>query len=184
MTMGKRCPSCNKLVGLETQDPDDVELEISEGTISARFSVKRNSACCGDEMKEANFEPEKDISEHVKDHTQSEQILHGQQAIDRAEERDEKLEYGEEEISAEVARALLDGHPEREEQISLTVQHELSVEESSVELTERSEGRGRGCRSYYGALISYTVTCSCQDDAVYEGEISDECQASHFDELT
>jgi hypothetical protein len=58
--------------------------------------------------------------------------------------------------------------------------HELSVEESSVEPIE--EGGGRYAKSYYGATVNATVTCSCgkfKEDV----ELSDKCSASGMDEL-
>lgn len=136
--MGKQCPDCNKLAGLETQDPEDVELEIEGSEVQARFRVVRNSACCGTEMKEANFEPEMDL--------------------------------------ADKHAAVLKAHDGEG--------HELSIEETGVELIERSEGRGRGTRSFYGATVSFDVTCSCQEEPILSESISDDCQASHFDELT
>lgn len=66
--MGRQCPSCNKLAGLETQDPEVENLEVEavvdedDGstvfTVTANVRLVRVSACCGDEMKEANFDLE------------------------------------------------------------------------------------------------------------------------------
>lgn len=56
--MAATCPGCNKFASLETQEP-----EIDEGSeditdngdgsvdISVSVTIKRNSACCGEEMK-------------------------------------------------------------------------------------------------------------------------------------
>ena len=65
--------------------------------------------------------------------------------------------------------------------------HDLDIEEGDKEITERSEGKGRGTRTFHGVLVRFSISCSCQESgapAVYEGEISDECQASSMDELT
>lgn len=65
--------------------------------------------------------------------------------------------------------------------------HDLEVEETSKEITERTEGKGRGTRTFHGVTVSFSITCSCQEKgakAVYEGTISDECQASAMEELT
>ncbi len=55
-----RCQSCGKLCSLETEDPD-AELEIAGTVVQATVHLVRNSACCGDEVKSADFEPEEEI---------------------------------------------------------------------------------------------------------------------------
>lgn len=62
--------------------------------------------------------------------------------------------------------------------------HEFEAEEISVDSTERSTGKGRGLKSFYGAEVSFKVTCSCGCDFEYEGTMSDDIQASHMDEMT
>lgn len=66
-----RCLSCNKFAALETQEPEESQLDVEgeaenlnteTGVASTSFRITgdirvvRNSECCGDEMKEANFE--------------------------------------------------------------------------------------------------------------------------------
>lgn len=59
------CPSCNKFCGLELQDPELNGYEVEkkgEGEIGAILNIQgsirivRNSECCGEEIKEGNFD--------------------------------------------------------------------------------------------------------------------------------
>ena len=70
--------------------------------------------------------------------------------------------------------------------------HELSVEESSSERDSRSgyfkkgvftPAYGRYAKTLYSATVSYVITCSCSDEWKVEGDVSDEIQASHMDEM-
>lgn len=61
-----KCPSCNKFAGLETQEPEVTEEFDSEtGNVSAEVRLVRNSECCGDEMKEANFSFEESVPDEI-----------------------------------------------------------------------------------------------------------------------
>lgn len=54
-----RCPSCNKFAGLEMQDPEVEGVDIdADGNITAEVRIVRNSACCGEGMKEYTFSME------------------------------------------------------------------------------------------------------------------------------
>jgi hypothetical protein len=57
--------------------------------------------------------------------------------------------------------------------------HELEVEDTGIEQIE--EGGGRYAKSYFGAVVLFTVTCSC--GATFEGEMSDKIAASYMEEL-
>lgn len=62
--------------------------------------------------------------------------------------------------------------------------HELEVEEDGIEMIE--EGGGRYKKSYYGAEVKCTVSCSCQkegDGPLWEGTWDDKIPASGMDEL-
>jgi hypothetical protein len=90
------CPSCSKFCSLEMQDPENINLECDfpetdafepgpdatdeenqqalddfnqterVGTINAEIRIVRTSECCGDDIKEATFEP--DINVKIKGH--------------------------------------------------------------------------------------------------------------------
>lgn len=77
----------------------------------------------------------------------------------------------------------IEGHDSEATNDDGSDKHELLVEETNVEATERSVGKGRYARSYFGACVSFKVTCKCGglDET---GDLSDDCQASYFDELT
>jgi hypothetical protein len=60
--------------------------------------------------------------------------------------------------------------------------HELELEDAEITRTERSEGKGRGAKTFYGAEGTLTVKCKCgfSEDQAW----SDECQASYMDQLS
>lgn len=85
----------------------------------------------------------------------------------------------------EIAIEDLKGHVD-EKTGEVLEGHELDVEEDSSEGTERTEGKGRGMRSFYGARVSYSITCSCQASgagAICTGELEDDVQASSMEDL-
>ena len=64
---GRRCPSCNLLCSVEQGEPEltseelNVDSRTQEGSVTADVRVVLNSACCGDEIAEANLQYEKDV---------------------------------------------------------------------------------------------------------------------------
>ena len=66
--------------------------------------------------------------------------------------------------------------------------HSLSVEAGDTERTERSDGRpgapARYRKQFYGARVTVSVTCECDDSFTATGEWADETQASGMEELT
>lgn len=60
------CPSCNKFASLDFQDIDEPDLEVTHEydeaskvhtyAVTGELRIVRSSSCCGDEMKEYNFE--------------------------------------------------------------------------------------------------------------------------------
>lgn len=65
--MARQCPSCSKLCGLEMQEPEVNEVSLDEESQSVTVDVRivRNSACCGDEMKEATFNTDTDLPNDI-----------------------------------------------------------------------------------------------------------------------
>lgn len=69
--------------------------------------------------------------------------------------------------------------------------HELEIEQDGVDTIE--EGGGRYAKSYFGAVLNFSIWCSCQNDKdgkrkknakpVYSGSIDDKVAASHMDEM-
>jgi hypothetical protein len=72
-----------------------------------------------------------------------------------------------------------------EESFKAHKEHELSVEPGEVERTCRSEGKGRGAKTFYGASVEIVVTCmTCVGSpTVTTVTWADEVQASSMDEL-
>lgn len=57
--------------------------------------------------------------------------------------------------------------------------HEVEVE-GEAEATDKSEGKGRYSKTFYGATANLTLKCSCGKTTTAEWE--DYCQASSMDE--
>ena len=68
-----RCDSCNKFVAFDTEtDPEsDVDID-SEGVVSGTVRITNNCEECGQEMKEATFYVDVDLSDefagHINEH--------------------------------------------------------------------------------------------------------------------
>lgn len=70
--------------------------------------------------------------------------------------------------------------------------HELNVEENSSERTSRSgyfkkgvfvPAYGRYAKTFYGAEVEFSITCSCGKLELVTGSMTDDVQASGMDEL-
>lgn len=64
-----RCPSCNKFA-TQTIDQDEPEVDLSvdeAGNVTGTVRIVVHSECCGDELKEANFDVDVqyDGDEHI-----------------------------------------------------------------------------------------------------------------------
>lgn len=57
--------------------------------------------------------------------------------------------------------------------------HEMEITEESAEPSERTEGRGRGMKTFYGAEITVEVVCSCGAKAESTWMVDE--QASDFE---
>ncbi len=76
-----------------------------------------------------------------------------------------------------------DNHPELikdEKNIDLSI---FEIQENGVEFTSRTEGKGRGLKTYYGFSLDYAINCTECSEEVLNNCISDDIQASHMDEL-
>lgn len=58
---------------------------------------------------------------------------------------------------------------------------EWSIGDEEAESNERSEGRGRYMKMFYGADLTFSVICSCGHEAEVTGDVFE--QASYFDSL-
>ena len=68
-----------------------------------------------------------------------------------------------------------------EEEHDMKEDCEWSIESEEAENSEKTEGKGRYAKTFYGAGLTFAVKCSCGHEAVVEGEVYE--QASYFDEL-
>lgn len=70
-----KCPSCNKFCAMEMQEPEvqdfSLDNKVENGIVillvTGQIRIVRTSECCGDEIKEANFDfaDEFEIEGHV-----------------------------------------------------------------------------------------------------------------------
>ena len=61
-----RCPSCNKFASYDEPQVEINSAEVQNGTLLADVRVVLNSACCGDELKDCEFQIEEDVTDlHV-----------------------------------------------------------------------------------------------------------------------
>lgn len=123
-------------------------------------------------------EPEVDSLDVSDDGTVSASVRIVNSCIDCGQELKEATFEFETDHSAECAEHQGDGH-------------ELSVEENSVDRTARSgffkkgifvPAGGRYAKMFYGAELSYSVTCSCGNLSI-DDSFNDDVQASGMDEL-
>lgn len=62
------CPDCHRFPSFDPGDPE-VEIEVSdEGMVTGSARIVLNCGGCGQEMKEANFDVEVDLTEEVAEH--------------------------------------------------------------------------------------------------------------------
>lgn len=169
--MPAQCPSCNKFPSLELQEvdsPESEEFDADSGEISVEVRIVRTSACCGDEMKEANISFEADVSDAITafiDEKLEEEGLTGEAAEgvegieDKAEARATELREG---MEMEVA---------------------VDVEEGS-DTTDR-KGKPITKSRYQATTFTVKATCTITDrdgNTVATEELSETIKASEMDE--
>lgn len=166
-----RCPDCNKFVAYDDSnepEADDVDID-RDGHVSGSIRVYLTCAECGTDLKEANFDLDVDMSEVVATHRKT-----------VTEDRDEKL-------ADAIAKAeALDTNVDVEKiKTDFEAAHESCELEIAVdtELTSRTEGKGRGLKTFYGYHAVLSVKCSC-GHVFADEEHGDDMQASQMDELT
>ncbi len=100
-----------------------------------------------------------------------------------------ELKEAEVEAEAEIDSEILEAHPEKDDAGNPT-NHSLEVEEGSIDPTDRTEGKGRGMRTFYGFELEATLSCSCGGPIRPDGEeteetinLSGDVQASSMDEV-
>lgn len=69
-----RCPSCNKFVSFDAESDPEIDGEDvdKEGNVTASVRIVNNCADCGEELKEATFDLEVDLTEACKEHVNAE----------------------------------------------------------------------------------------------------------------
>lgn len=172
-----RCPSCNKFPSLETDTEPEVDVEVSEAdyaplseaeppegralnTNLVRFRVSGScrialtSSCCGDEVKESNFD------------------IDAESEMERAEGCTCDLT----ELEAEMSSAMITDRSE-----SQTKRIAKRGPNKGQEVTRQIPYRYQ--KRFYGAEVEIEVKCECgkTSDTV---TFSDEVSASGMDEMS
>lgn len=181
------CPSCNKFAAYNTDNEPEIELQCEAGQVTGTVRIWLTSECCGDELKETNFDVEMDLTEDILD------------AL-KAKAKELKLELKREEIDLEdetIRKVLVDGK-EEEKVLSFDISGETGELTDRTETTKTKTLKSgkvvtryippRYQRRYFGAEISFDVTV----EYPYKKQLlvvevhetwKDEVQASGMDEL-
>ena len=86
--MGNRCNECNKFVGLETQEPEEDSIEVSDsGTVTIEVTIRRNCSMCDSEMKSLELEATEEVdgdflSKHSEDSVMDNGHGHGNWSVE------------------------------------------------------------------------------------------------------
>jgi hypothetical protein len=201
--MSNYCRSCSKLVGLETNEPEIENEDLSEGNISVEVRLVRACADCSDEMKEYRFELEEDVSEKIEEHNKEKHGTKECSNCDGAGTEDctkcgATGSITDEETATDSVCDECDGQKQidcsecsgsGEQDNDDAPDYSLEVEAENTDRTQTKDRHGkpilrsRYMKTFYGVSVKYTVTCDDCSDVVAEGTIEDEAQASSFDEL-
>lgn len=95
----------------------------------------------------------------------------------------EEMKTAELELEEDLGAVLEEHCDKGEEREDGEDEHELDVEEDNVDQIE--EGGGRYQKSYFGARVSFSVTCSCQpkdSSPLHSGSFEDKVAASEMEE--
>lgn len=71
--MSNICPSCNKFASLELEEPELLRIDIDPetGEVSLEVLVLLTSSCCGEEMKQNDFDADGIVIDGVEDHIEA-----------------------------------------------------------------------------------------------------------------
>jgi hypothetical protein len=92
-----------------------------------------------------------------------------------------ELEGELEDSDADRFDAHLKAHAEHSKIHGGSVLGEFGVEEDGIDPIE--EGGGRYKKSYYGAVVNFTIKCSCDPNFAVSGSMEDKMPASAMDEV-
>jgi hypothetical protein len=160
-----RCPGCGKMASYDDSaepEVDDGELEVQDGggetadqlTVSGNVRVVLTSACCGDELKDAELEYTIDLEHDCP-------VKAGDDGF--ITEPDERYDLGD--VEGEMTSR----------------QQTTSTNRKTGKVTQIKNPRYM--KTFYGASLRVTATCNqCKEEM--EGTTEVEEQASGFNELT
>lgn len=186
------CPSCNKFAANSTDQEPEIELQCESGHVTGTVRIVLTSECCGEELKEANFDVDVDLEEEILD-----------AIVAKVTEAKEKIKREDIDLSDQTKRKVIVNGKLEEKVTSFEIEDETGeVSDRSVTQKTRIIKRGphkgetkttpipyRYQRRFYGAAVNFTVKVEFPyKKKLYEVEVhhdwKDEVQASGMDELT
>jgi hypothetical protein len=174
-----RCESCNKFVSLDEQEPEVQGVDLQETTVSASVRIANACADCGTDLREATLDMECDISEDWDEHLR--EVALKCKSCD-GEVKPAHYPEGEDGPLCEDCAGEHDHEVCEKNAPEAPEEHELEdPEETNSERVQRTEGKGRGAKTFYGAKVEFTIKCKCGWE--HQGELQDDIQASAMDEL-
>lgn len=161
------CPGCQKFASLELQEPEpesDPEIDGESGIVTCEVRIVRNSACCGEEMKEATLELEADVSNELDVF-----IAAAQQAA-----RDESEALAPDDLTEEAAAGREEALATKLEAVETDIREGLEVEADFTEVEETQDTYQKGPKKgqripnprYWTTLFGAEMT----GRVLYEGE--------------
>lgn len=157
------CPSCNKFAAYDTSAEPEIELdafaEVEKGvmesvSVTGTVRIVLTAECCGDELKEANF----DIEE----------------SVDVEKHADCTCEDWTESVEAEGSGELT------ERQDSTVTKIAKRGPDKGKEVIKPIPARYQ--KRYFGADVQIVITCGCGKE-IGSSSRHDELQASAMDEM-
>jgi hypothetical protein len=164
-----RCESCNKFVGQEQAEPEVNSVDVDETTVRAEVRISLQCTECGGDLKEATLDMDAEF-----------ELPEG---------------WHEEEVECDACNGAGEVAPGQEGApyepckkcggLGMLASNDLSAfeaEEQNSEATVRTEGRGLGTKTWYGASVEVEVTHPDFPDWSATVTLTGEERASSMDE--
>lgn len=172
-----RCPDCNKFVPMDQGDPEVNDVNVDGNTVTVSVRLVNNCGECGTELTEASVdgEAEFDMPDGWAEESGACPVCNGTRAVEVSSNPDDP-----EAPKSSQPCTRCDGTGE----VEANDESLFEVEEQGAESDVRTEGRGRGTRTFYMARVQTKVTHPDFPDWAADVEVCVEEQASAMESLT
>jgi hypothetical protein len=189
-----RCPDCNKFVSLDSSQDPEVTVDVDEtGEVTCAFQIANACEQCGTEMYTAEFDTSvnADAIVRVEDSMTLADWLKrcqefkatGALAEDEDDDIDLEVDEGDLERTSRTEGKLQPFDHELRSPVEYDVNWECGYESVDTQRSSRTEGKGRGTRTFYGARVGFTVKVTFRGaTSEFEGSVEDDIQASSMDQ--